>query len=197
MGYRPWPRLAGFRAHAGVRRILRLMLPAVIGVAAVQLNVFVNTRFAASLGDGPVAQLEYAFRIFFLPIGMFGVALATVTTTTVSEEAARGDHEGLIARAKARAESLGECAAPAVRVRRPKRFPVVIKPGKRAAFRLLVDVDCADDPGRTTARNPGHDDFVLRVTMTPSALDRFTRSEWTAPASPPAESEALLDVVIR
>ena len=100
MGYRPWPQLAGFRAHPGVRRILRLMLPAVVGVAAVQLNVFVNTRFAASLGDGPVAQLEYAFRIFFLPIGMFGVALATVTTTTVSEEAARGDREGLIARAR-------------------------------------------------------------------------------------------------
>lgn len=100
MGYRPWPALRGFRAHAGVRRIVRLMLPAVVGVAAVQLNVFVNTRFAASLGDGPVAQLEYAFRIFFLPIGMFGVALATVTTTTVSEEAARGDRAGLIARAR-------------------------------------------------------------------------------------------------
>ncbi len=98
LGYRPRLRIAGLWTHPGVRRIVALMLPAVVGVAAVQLNVFVNTRFAASLGDGPVAQIEYAFRIFFLPIGIFGVALATVTTTQVSEEAARGDRRNLIAR---------------------------------------------------------------------------------------------------
>lgn len=98
LGYRPRLRIAGLLTHPGIRRIVALMLPAVVGVAAVQLNVFINTRFAASLGDGPVAQIEYAFRIFFLPIGIFGVALATVTTTQVSEEAARGDRDGLIAR---------------------------------------------------------------------------------------------------
>ncbi len=100
MGYRPWPQFRGLTQHPGVRRIVRLMLPAVAGVAAVQLNIFVNTRFAASLGDGPVAQIEYAFRIFFLPIGMFGVALATVTTTSVSEEAAKGDRVALIHRTR-------------------------------------------------------------------------------------------------
>ncbi|MCB9566477.1 MAG: murein biosynthesis integral membrane protein MurJ [Myxococcales bacterium] len=99
LGYRPQLRLRGLRAHPGVRRIVRLMLPALVGVAAVQLNVFINTRFAASLGDGPVAQIEYAFRVFFLPIGIFGVALATVTATRVSEDAARGDLAGLAARA--------------------------------------------------------------------------------------------------
>ena len=98
LGYRVRPKLAGLLRHPGVRRIVALMLPAILGVAAVQLNVFVNTRFAASLGDGPVAQIEYAFRIFFLPIGVFGVALATVTTTRVSEEAARGDRSQLAAR---------------------------------------------------------------------------------------------------
>lgn len=98
LGYRVRPQLRGLLHHPGVRRIAALMLPAIVGVAAVQLNVFVNTRFAASLGDGAVAQVEYAFRIFFLPIGVFGVALATVTTTQVSEEAARGDRTRLIAR---------------------------------------------------------------------------------------------------
>lgn len=98
LGYRVRPKLAGLLRHPGIRRIVALMLPAIVGVAAVQLNVFVNTRFAASLGDGPVAQIEYAFRIFFLPIGVFGVALATVTTTRVSEEAARGDRSQLAAR---------------------------------------------------------------------------------------------------
>ncbi|MDC0719887.1 murein biosynthesis integral membrane protein MurJ [Nannocystis bainbridge] len=98
LGYRARPQLRGLLQHPGVRRIVSLMLPAIVGVAAVQLNVFVNTRFAASLGDGAVAQIEYAFRIFFLPIGVFGVALATVTATQVSEEAARGDRSRLIAR---------------------------------------------------------------------------------------------------
>lgn len=98
LGYRPRLRLRGLTAHPGIRRIVRLMLPALVGVAAVQLNVFINTRFAASLGDGPVAQIEYAFRVFFLPIGVFGVALATVTTTRVSEDAARGDLSGLAER---------------------------------------------------------------------------------------------------
>ena len=99
MGYRPHLRLVGALRDEGVRRIARLMAPAVLGVAAVQLSVFVNTRFAASLGDGPVAQLSYAFRLFFLPLGMFGVALATVTTTSVSEAAADGDRHQLLARA--------------------------------------------------------------------------------------------------
>src|SRR5690606_13697135 len=73
-------------------RVLRLMAPAVLGLAAVQINVVVNTQFASALpGDGPVAQLGYAFRVFYLPVGIFSVAIATVTTTRVSEDAARGD----------------------------------------------------------------------------------------------------------
>jgi putative peptidoglycan lipid II flippase len=91
LGYRPIPRIRGLATHPGIRRILRLMAPAVIGLAAVPINVLVNTRFAASLGDGPIAQLSYAFRIFYLPIGVFSVALATVTTTRVSEDAANHD----------------------------------------------------------------------------------------------------------
>lgn len=101
MGYRPWPRVRGLFSDPGVRRIARLMAPAVAGVAAIQLNVFINTRFAASLGDGPVAQLGYAFRLFFVPLGVFGVAIATVTTTHVSEEAAKGDRQALVGRTAA------------------------------------------------------------------------------------------------
>jgi putative peptidoglycan lipid II flippase len=98
-GWRPAVRLVGLLRDPGIRRIVRLMGPAILGLAAVQINIFVNTRFAADLGDGPVAQLSYAFRLFYLPIGMFGVALATVTTTRVAEDAARGDREGLADRA--------------------------------------------------------------------------------------------------
>ncbi|KIG13877.1 putative peptidoglycan lipid II flippase MurJ [Enhygromyxa salina] len=99
LGYRPIPRLRGLTSHPGVRRIVRLMAPAVIGLAAMNINVFVNTRFAANLGDGPIAQLSYAFRVFYLPIGVFSVALATVTTTRVSEDVAKQDMRAFAASA--------------------------------------------------------------------------------------------------
>jgi len=90
LGQRPTPTLRGITSNAGVRRVVRLMGPAVVGVAAVQINVIINTKFSGLLGDGPVSLLSYAFRLFFLPLGVFGVALATVTTTSVSEAAADG-----------------------------------------------------------------------------------------------------------
>jgi putative peptidoglycan lipid II flippase len=98
LGYRPMPRLAGLFGDLDVRRILRLMGPATVGLAAIQINVFVNTQFAAELGSGPLTYLQNAFRLFYLPVGLFGVALATVTTARASLEAARGDKAALIAR---------------------------------------------------------------------------------------------------
>jgi putative peptidoglycan lipid II flippase len=98
LGYRPRLRLRGVLADPGVRRILRLVAPATIGIAAVSLNVYINTIFAGSLGDGAVAELTYAFRLFFVPLGIFGVAIATVTATSVSEEAAKGDRAALAQR---------------------------------------------------------------------------------------------------
>ena len=99
IGFRFRIAFSGLWKHPGVRRIAALMAPAVLGVAAIQVNVFVNTGFAGSLGDGPVTQLNYAFRLFFLPLGMFGVALATVTMTSVSEAAAEGDRDALASKA--------------------------------------------------------------------------------------------------
>lgn len=78
----------------GIRAIGRLMAPATVGLAAVQVNIFVSTIFA-SHEDGAVAWLAYAFRILYLPIGIFGVAVGTVATTGLSRKAAEGDTEGL------------------------------------------------------------------------------------------------------
>jgi putative peptidoglycan lipid II flippase len=98
LGYRVRPALRGLLRDLDVRRIVRLMGPATIGLAAIQINVFVNTQYAAALGSGPLTYLQNAFRLFYLPVGLFGVALATVTTARASQEAARGDREALIAR---------------------------------------------------------------------------------------------------
>ena len=75
----------------GVRNILLLMGPATIAASAVQVNVAVNSGFASSLGDGPMTWLNIAFRLMQLPLGLFGVAIATVTLPLISRSAALGN----------------------------------------------------------------------------------------------------------
>ena len=75
----------------GVRRILLLMGPAIVAASAVQVNVMVNGNFASYLGNGRVSWLAYAFRLMQLPIGIFGVAIGTVTLPVVSRSAAAGN----------------------------------------------------------------------------------------------------------
>jgi putative peptidoglycan lipid II flippase len=94
----PSLRKVGFRFHFDfgwrdpqVKRVLMLMLPAVIAASAVQVNVMVNSVFASFLPDGAVSWLSYAFRLMQLPLGIFGVAIATVTLPAVSKIAAGGD----------------------------------------------------------------------------------------------------------
>ena len=82
-------------ADPGLRQVLRLMGPATVGAAAVQVNVLVNSNFASYLGDGPVSWLNVAFRFMQLPIGLFGVALGTVALPAVSRHRARGDTAAL------------------------------------------------------------------------------------------------------
>ena len=83
-------------SHPGLVQILRLMGPAIIGSAAVQVNVMVNTNFASRISDpvrgldGPVSWLSYAFRFMQLPLGLFGVAMASATLPSISRSAAQG-----------------------------------------------------------------------------------------------------------
>jgi putative peptidoglycan lipid II flippase len=86
VGYR-WQPVLSFRDE-NVRQVMRLMAPAIIGSAALQINVLVNTKFASSLGEGPVSWLSYAFRLIYLPIGIFGVAISTATLPVASRAAA-------------------------------------------------------------------------------------------------------------
>ena len=80
----------------GVREVLRLMGPAVLAASAVQVNVMVNSHFASHVvGDGPVSWLDYAFRLMQLPLGLFGVAIGTVTLPLVARHAANQDREAL------------------------------------------------------------------------------------------------------
>ncbi len=93
-GFRPRLRLDLALRDPRMRRIGTLMLPAIIGLAAVQVNIIVNTYFATSQ-KGAVTWLNYAFRFLQLPIGVFGVAIATVSTTRYADAAASQDNESI------------------------------------------------------------------------------------------------------
>ena len=68
----------------GIKAILLLMGPAVIAASTTQINVLVNSMFASTLGDGAIFWLAIAFRLMQLPLGLFGVALGTVTLPLLS-----------------------------------------------------------------------------------------------------------------
>lgn len=96
-GMLAWPRL-GFR-HAGVMRVARLTLPAVFGSSVAQVNLLVNTLLASFLATGSVSWLFYADRLMEFPLGVFGIALATVILPSLSRRHsadAPEDFSGLI-----------------------------------------------------------------------------------------------------
>src|ERR1035438_7013752 len=79
----PRPR-PGF-SDPGVRRVLKLMGPAVFGVSIAQLSLLINTIFASFLANGSVSWLYYADRLMEFPTGMLGVALGTILLPSLSK----------------------------------------------------------------------------------------------------------------
>ncbi|MCP4713547.1 MAG: murein biosynthesis integral membrane protein MurJ, partial [Deltaproteobacteria bacterium] len=71
----------------GLRRIMTLMIPAIIGLAAPQITIFINTFFASSCAEGSLSWLQYAFRIMMFPIGFVGVSLSIATMPVISRHA--------------------------------------------------------------------------------------------------------------
>lgn len=91
IGMLPRPRI-GLR-HAGVRKVGRLMLPAIFGVSVAQINLLVNTFLASFLVTGSVSWLYYSDRLMEFPLGVFGIALATVILPSLSRKHARASTE--------------------------------------------------------------------------------------------------------
>jgi len=94
-----WPtlRAAGYRHEwvldprdRGLREVLILMGPGTIGVAAAQINLFVNTWLATSY-DGAASALGFAFRLMYMPIGIFSVSVATAAIPDLAGHAAASD----------------------------------------------------------------------------------------------------------
>ncbi|BBI64318.1 hypothetical protein HSBAA_56240 [Vreelandella sulfidaeris] len=85
----PWPNFA----HEGVRRILRLMGPALFGVSVSQINLLLDTVLASLLAAGSVSWLYYSDRLVELPLGVFGVAIGTVILPALSKRHAEQSKE--------------------------------------------------------------------------------------------------------
>ncbi len=79
------------RHHEGVRRILKLMLPAIFGVSVTQINLLLNTVLASLMITGSVSWLYAAERLTELPLGLIGVAIGTVILPSLSISEAKKD----------------------------------------------------------------------------------------------------------
>ena len=79
----------------GVREVGRLMLPRVIGLAAVQINFLVTTFFASQVSDAAISGINYAWLIVMTPLGLFGMAISTAVFPTLAEHAATESMEDL------------------------------------------------------------------------------------------------------
>lgn len=99
-----WPllRREGFRYRAvldwhdpAFRQVLLMMGPGTLGLAATQINLLVTTILAAREGAGAVSWLQYAFRLMYVPIGLFGVSIATAILPSVARHLASDDRQAV------------------------------------------------------------------------------------------------------
>ena len=81
--------------HPGLKRIGRLMLPAIFGAAVYQINILVGTLLASLLPEGSVTYLYFADRLVQFPLGIFAIATATAVLPSLSRQASANDYVAL------------------------------------------------------------------------------------------------------
>ncbi len=79
--------------NQGVQRVLKLMVPALFGVSVAQISLMIDNFFGSFLPAGSISWLYYSDRLTYLPLGVFGVALATVVLPQLSRQHAKGTTE--------------------------------------------------------------------------------------------------------
>lgn len=81
--------------HPGLKKMSLLVLPATMGMAVVQINIFVSTILASYLPEGSITYLYYSMRLIQFPIGIFGVAMGMAVLPALSEHAVKGKYDKL------------------------------------------------------------------------------------------------------
>lgn len=92
MGFLVKPKM--FWKDKGVRRVLKLIVPALFGASMGQISILINTILASFLATGSITWLYYSERLAYFPLGIFGVALATVILPHLSRQHAQESREG-------------------------------------------------------------------------------------------------------
>jgi putative peptidoglycan lipid II flippase len=82
------------RRNPAVKRVFTLMLPAIFSVSVAQINMLVNTFLASFLVTGSISWLYFSDRLMEFPVGVFGIALATVVLPSLSKEHTSGTEQG-------------------------------------------------------------------------------------------------------
>ena len=132
-------------AIRGVHEVGRLMLPRVVGLAAVQINFLVNTILASGLAAGSLSALNYAWLLMLLPQGVFAQAVATAAFPTFSTQAARGQRDAMRSTLTATLRAVLYLSIPAAVGLIVLRVPLVQLLFERGAFTPLPPRWC---PGR-------------------------------------------------
>jgi len=83
-------------ADEGIKKLLRMILPAIIGLIVIELNFLVDNKLASRLEDGSISALQYAIRLFQLPLGVFAISIANAILPRLAQQAASKDKEALI-----------------------------------------------------------------------------------------------------
>ncbi|MDP9043184.1 MAG: murein biosynthesis integral membrane protein MurJ [Pseudomonadota bacterium] len=89
-----WSGIRQAWAHPGVKRVMRQMVPALLGVSVSQVSLFINTQIASHQGVGAMSWLSYADRLMEFPTALLGVALGVVLIPQLSAAQARDDRAG-------------------------------------------------------------------------------------------------------
>ena len=87
LGLMPVPKIK--RGHQGIKKIVQLMIPAIFGSSVAQINLLLDTVIASFLITGSVTWLYYSDRLLEFPLGVLGIAIATVILPTLSQQHAR------------------------------------------------------------------------------------------------------------
>ncbi len=134
VGYRLRFRFTGWRASPYVRQVLLQMGPASLGIALAQVNICVDGWLAYYGATWAPSALEYADRIIYLPLGLFGTAFATVLLPTFSRQAAVADRAALVATLERSMRNLFVLMAPMALGLMALAAPVVSLLYERGAF---------------------------------------------------------------
>jgi putative peptidoglycan lipid II flippase len=92
-GFNVMPRLS--LSHSGLKKILLLVLPVVAATGVMHINVLISNVFATYLQAGSVTYLYYGYRLILFPIGIFGISVGMAMLPSMSEQAVKGDMDGL------------------------------------------------------------------------------------------------------